>query len=105
MEPMNDREMKEVLSEWRAPAAPPDLESKIWARKADSARVSGLRWLLTGSIRIPVPAFVLALVVLAALFFSVRRPAPPSARQTGLAGFQPVKQLNPRIVGSNYEVH
>jgi hypothetical protein len=99
---MNDEEMKEVLREWRAPAAPPDLEVRVWERKA-AAR--GWRWLLNGHIRVPVPAFLLALVLLAALFFAVRRPEPQAATQTGLAGFQPVKQFTPRIVGSNYEVH
>jgi hypothetical protein len=99
---MNDDEMKEILREWQAPGAPRDLEERLWERKASGA---GWRWLLTGSIRIPVPAFVLVVVILAALFFAVRRPEPHAATQTGLAGFQPVKELNPRIVGSNYEVH
>lgn len=98
---MNDQEMNEILREWKAPEAPPDLEEKVWARR----RRLGWRWLLTGSIRIPVPAFVLAAIVLVALFFAVRRPAPHVATQTGLAGFQPVKEFAPRIVGSNYEVH
>jgi len=99
---MNDDEMREILREWQAAGAPRDLEERVWARKVSRA---GWRWLLTGSIRIPVPAFVLAVIILAALFFAVRRPEPRAATQMGLAGFQPVKQLNPRIVGSNYEVH
>jgi hypothetical protein len=99
---MNDDEMKEVLREWHAPVPPPDLEARVWERKA-AAR--GLRWLLNGQIRIPVPAFLLAIVLLAALFFAVRRPEPRTATRTGLSGFQPVKQFTPRIVGNNYEVH
>jgi len=98
---MNDQEMNEILHEWKAPEAPTDLEARVWAKR----RAPGWRWWLTGSIRIPVPAFVLAVIVLAALFFAVRRPPPKAATQTGLAGFQPVKEFAPRIVGSKYEVH
>ena len=98
---MNDHELRHILHEWEAPACPGNLEERILAKKGGV----DWRWLLTGSIRIPVPALVLAVVVLTALFFAVRSPEPKVTKQTGLAGFQPVKQLAPRIVGSNYEVH
>ena len=56
MEPLNDEQLKEVLREWRAPEAPAHLEARIFA----SPRPIPLwRWLLTGSIRIPVPVLVL----------------------------------------------
>jgi hypothetical protein len=93
MEPLNDEELKEILREWPAPPAPAHLEARIFAAPA------WWRWLLTGSIRIPVPALALALLALAAVFFFNRKPAPP----TGLADFQPVKQLNVRVIRSNYE--
>ena len=98
---MNDEDLKEMLREWRAPEVPQQLEGKILARR-DERR--GLNWLLTGTIRVPVPALIVALIIVAVLFLSLRRPAPQVATQTGLAGFQPVQQLNPRVVGRNYEV-
>jgi hypothetical protein len=91
---MNDDLLKELLREWRAPEAPTYLETKLFA-----ARKPWWQWLLTGSIRIPVPAMLLALIVLAAIFFVIRRPEPAG----GLADFQAVKQLNPRVIRSNYE--
>jgi hypothetical protein len=98
---MNDDEIKEVLREWRTPLAPADLEARLWERK----EARGWRWLLNGEIRIPVPAFLLGLLLAAALFFAMRRPDPGVATPPGLAGFQPVKQFTPRIVRSNYDVH
>jgi len=102
MEPFEDREfgdeeLKEVLSRWKAPATPPDL-----ARGIRQRRSSWWRWLITGSIRIPVPLSAAALVLLAlwaygrmaAPSFAVPEPAPVS-----LADFQPVLQLEPRVVG------
>jgi hypothetical protein len=101
---MDDKELDEILHEWRAPKAPPDLEARVWAAKSPFLPGPGLRWLLTGSIRVPVPAVILVLIAAALLFFSVRKPAPPVANRLGLAGFQPVQQLKPRVVGRNYEV-
>jgi hypothetical protein len=100
---MDDEDLKDALREWHAPGVPADLEARIWAAKNASAKGPRLLWLLTGSVRIPVPALVLALIVVAALFYSARRPAPQAAKQTGLAGFQPVHALNLRVVGRDYE--
>jgi hypothetical protein len=99
---MSDEEWRETFQEWRAPQPPADLEAKIWAAKSRST--FGLNWLLTGSVRVPVPALVLALIAVVALLISLRRPEPHAARQSGLAGFQPVKQFQPRVVGRDYAV-
>lgn len=96
MEPLNGEQLKEVLREWRAPEAPAHLEAKVFA-----SPMPLWRWLLTGSIRIPVPVLVLSLIVLAAIFYSTRKPANP----VGLANSEPVKQLNVRIIRSSYEPH
>jgi len=53
---MDDRELNRLLREWRAPDAPPGLRPR-------RARVSRLRWLVTGTIRIPVPAALAALLL------------------------------------------
>jgi quercetin dioxygenase-like cupin family protein len=54
---MDDRELNRLLREWTAPDAPPHL-------RPPRARRSWLDWLVSGSIRVPVPA---ALATLAAL--------------------------------------
>jgi hypothetical protein len=96
MEPLNDEQLKEILREWRVSDAPAYLEERVFAPPRP-----WWRWLLTGSVRIPIPALVLALIALAAVFYSLRKPATPA----GISNFQPVKQLNIRIVRSNYEPH
>jgi hypothetical protein len=59
---MDDRDLNRLLREWRAPDAPPDLRP----RRAQGSR---LRWLVTGTIRVPVPA-ALAALLLAVLWFA-----------------------------------
>jgi hypothetical protein len=104
MQPMNDRELNELLRQWKAPAAPASLEEKLFARPQP---VSWWRWLLHGSIRIPVPAgaAVLALLILAAYAALIgygRRLASPPA-PVSLADFRPVSQLEMKIIRSAHE--
>ncbi len=68
---MEDRDLDRLLGEWKAPDAPPHLRPP----RADRWR---LRWLITGSVRVPVPA-ALAAVLLAALWVASARTAPVSA--------------------------
>jgi hypothetical protein len=97
MEPLNDDQLKEILREWRVSEAPAYIEERVFTQPRP-----WWRWLLTGSVRIPVPALVLALLVLAAILYSTRnKPATPA----GISNFQPVKQLNICVVRSNYEPH
>ena len=57
MEPLNDDELRGLLRQWQAPDAPPSLDAKVLgARRQDR----WWKWLLTGSIRIPVPVGILA---------------------------------------------
>ena len=92
MEPLNDDQLKEVLQEWRVPVTPAYLEARVFA-----PRKSFWRWLLTTSIPIPVPVFMLALLAILAIVYSLRtQPA-----SVDLSGFQPVKQLNLRVIRSN----
>jgi hypothetical protein len=101
MEPLNDEQLKEILREWRAPEAPADLWSPLESR----CRPRWWRWLLTGSVRIPVPALVVALAALAVILFATLKAHPQPANPAGLADFQPVKQLNLRVIRSTYEPH
>jgi quercetin dioxygenase-like cupin family protein len=54
---MNDQELNRLLREWTAPDAPPDL-------RPPRTRASLLRWLVTGTIRVPAPV-ALALLLIA----------------------------------------
>jgi hypothetical protein len=96
MQPLDDEELNGLLKEWRAPMAPASLERRVLARP-----VSPWRWLVTGSIRIPVPLGIAA-VVLLVLWVVFGQTAPPPAVQvpngSTLADFQPVEQLEPSLV-------
>ena len=78
---MDDRELNRLLREWTAPDAPPDLRPR---------RVSGsrLRWLVSGTIRVPVPV-ALAALLLVGLWIALARPGsvsrqePPGPRPSG----------------------
>jgi hypothetical protein len=102
MEPLNDRELNQLLEQWRAPAAPPSLAARVLP-----AKTSGWQWLYRGTIRVPVPVGLAILALLAAFLF-FRPPAravrPPAARPTvSLSDFQPVGQLQPRLIGRIHE--
>lgn len=59
---MDEEELNRLLREWEAPAAPGDLRPR-------PARPPLWRWLLTGSIRVPVPA-ALAVVLVVPFFWT-----------------------------------
>ena len=96
MEPLDDDELNHLLRKWESPPAPPSLKQRLFP-----AQRSRLSWLLTGSIRIPVPALVAAAIVIA-LWIHYSRPAPPAhvaaPGSVSLADFQPVRQLEPVLV-------
>ncbi len=93
MEPLNDDELNKLLREWKAPDAPsslrpPSRPEPLW------------KWLLTGSIRIPVP--VSAAVALILLFLTVQALRPRMTVDPHQ--FQPVRDVSPRLIRStNYE--
>jgi hypothetical protein len=95
MDPLNDEELDDVLRQWQAHPSPASLTSKLLRAR----RRPVWRWLLAGSIRVPVP-FALAFgVLLIAVFLTVTHPAHPRVRSE----FQPVKRLEPHIIKSSYE--
>jgi hypothetical protein len=105
MEPIDDNELRDLLRRWEAPDAPPHLEHRIFGAGGPTKR-SWYTWLLSGSIRVPVPAAVLLLLVLAALTLGLpRRPQPSPARMDEItwSGFQPVSEMKPRIIRGVYE--
>ena len=101
MEPLDEKELSRLLREWKAPEAPSSLERRVMPRP-----VSRWSWLLTGSIRIPVPVGITAALALALwLLFGRQAPAPvaPAPEATTLANFRPVEQLQPTIIRRNDE--
>ena len=97
MEPLDENELNQLLRKWEAPSAPPSLRQRVLRPQK-----SWLSWLMTGSIRIPVPAAI-AVAALIALWVHYSHPAnPPRASKPGsvsLADFRPVHQLEPVLVG------
>lgn len=103
MEPLNDQELDELLKKWPAPPAPETLVKRI--RQAQHR--SWWKWLMTGTIRVPVPlALALGGVFLALfVFLALRGPAKGAIRQSSPSVFQPVKRLEPRIIRSSDEAN
>lgn len=100
MEPLNDDELNRVLREWKAPDVPVSLGRKIVPPQ------SWLQWLLTGSIRVPVPVgFAILAAVVALVYWSIAQQSSPLGKPSGLtlADFQPVEDAEPRIVRSAHE--
>ena len=97
MEPLDERELSQLLQEWEAPSAPASLKRRVFP-----GRRLSWRWLWTGTIRVPVPVGVAA-VVLVVLWIYYCRPTAtvPVAQPAGtvsLVDFQPVRQLEPVVV-------
>jgi hypothetical protein len=96
MEPLDEKELNELLQKWQAPAAPASLKRKVLPQQG----TSWSSWLWKGSIRVPVPV-ALAAALLVAVWIYAARPAPvrvadPST--VSLADFEPVQQLQPVVV-------
>ena len=100
MEPLDDQELNNLLKEWKAPGAPASLKRRVLPQPLSPWK-SPWQWLVKGSIRVPVPVGIAAIVVLA-LWFFLRQPAQPPVVQappgSTLAGFRPVEQLEPTLV-------
>ena len=98
MEPLDDRELNKILQQWHAPDAPPALRAKVLPQNSH-----WWQWLTKGTIRVPVPVGIGAAVALGVFLYFFRtaeQPAPiQPAKSVSLADFQPVKQLEPRVIG------
>ena len=100
MEPTDDPKLSELLREWKVPGAPPSLDTRVLGERK--------RWwsfLLTGSIRVPVPVGVaIAAMLLAMGAALLRQRAEASvASPVSLVDFRPVEDLNVRVIRGNYE--
>jgi len=103
MEPLDEKELKGLLREWKAPDAPPSLERRVLLDPEP-----WWNWIMTGSIRIPVP-FGIAAVLAAMVWLFYSRPvkvsprAPGGAAAVSLVDFQPVQKLEPVIVAGGQQ--
>jgi hypothetical protein len=99
MEPLDENELNQLLSEWRAPSPPATLKDRVFRGQRAGW---WWKWLLTGSVRVPVPV-ALAVVLLIALWIHYSKPAVrPTAAQppsVSLTDFEPVRQLQPVVLG------
>jgi len=71
---MDDQDLNRLLREWTAPDAPPHLRPR-------RPPGSWLGWLVTGTIRVPVPV-ALAAVLLASFWIAATRPGPTATPET-----------------------
>ncbi len=101
---MDDGELNRLLREWKAPGAPPHLRP----RRGHGSR---LRWLVAGTLRIPVPVALAAMLLVALWIASTRlgpvsAPDAPGPRQSGeLARYAltgPLEGFDAVLVGLNF---
>ena len=100
MEPLSNEELDDLLRHYEAPATPRALEARFFPK---AEPLSWWRWLASGCIRVPVPAVLAAIVLLAvSTVFSMvqhkRVPELPPRHSVTLADFEQVKELQPRII-------
>jgi hypothetical protein len=100
MEPLDDHELKQLASTWKAPETPENLYRQVFGAK----QWRWWAWLFTGNIRVPVPACVAIALLLAWLAFDrqpevVAVPIPSSNAETvTLADFQPPAEIQVKVV-------
>jgi hypothetical protein len=100
MEPMDDPQLKKLLSEWQVENAPPSLDQRVLP-----VRLPWWRALLSGSVRVPVPVLVGFAVLFVAMTAALLRPqvapsVPAASTGFNLADFQPVQDAQVRIIRS-----
>jgi hypothetical protein len=97
MEPLNDDELNRALKEWCAPNAPASLDAKVFPKQP------WWRWLLTGSIRVPVPVGLAAVTIVGFLLYELRQPPASPSGSVSLADFQPIQDAAPQVLRSLYD--
>ena len=96
MEDNDDLKLGALLQEWQLPGAPKSLDERVLA-----VRRPWWRFLLTGSVRIPVPAglaLAAALLIMAGALWRQKPATAPIASSVSLVDFQPASDLNVRVI-------
>lgn len=90
---MDDQELNRLLREWTAPGAPPGLRPR-------GPRMPWLQWLVSGTIRVPVPVALAAMLVAGVWLASTQAmpaptpaPSPGSASPPAASGARPSGEL------------
>jgi hypothetical protein len=73
MEP-NDPQLHDLLKEWKAPEASPGLEKRVLARRG-----AGWRFLLSGTLSVPVPVACAAAIFMLLTGWWLARQTEPAA--------------------------
>jgi hypothetical protein len=104
VEPEDDPQLRDLLREWEVPGTPLSLNERILRR-----RQVWWRFLIIGSIRIPVPVGVVVAIVIVGLTAAVvqdhhKMPPKPDATAGNLSlkGFRPVENAKVRIIRGAY---
>jgi hypothetical protein len=97
MEPLDENELKQLLRQWEAPAAPTALKKRVFPREAPL-----WSWMLRGTVRVPVPVALAAALLVGLWIYHSRPVTPPHAAvqpaTVYLTDFKPVRQLEPVLV-------
>jgi len=90
---LSDEQLREILREWKAPAAPVRLRAAVFSE----APAEWWRRIWTASVRVPVP--VVCCLVLLLAFLAWRRPKTSGpVIERASHELQPVTELRPRII-------
>ena len=92
MEPDEDRQLRELLHEWKVGDAPKSLDERVLGRRRC------WRFLLMGSIRVPVPVAIVIIAVMSLFVLRVNR----RTSVVTLKDFQPVQDPVARIIHADY---
>jgi hypothetical protein len=104
MEPTDDPKLSELLREWQVPNAPGSLDRRVSGLRGAGSKKSWWRFLLSGSVRIPVPVGLAIAVLLLAMAGALvlRRTGgsttPAAVPSISLVEFRPVTDLNVRVI-------
>jgi hypothetical protein len=93
MDPEHDPKLSELLKEWQVSGAPPSLDARVLRRDP------WWSFLLTSSIRVPVPlGLVIAAILLVMAVALVRRTGRDAQPAVNLVEFRPVEDPHVRVI-------
>jgi hypothetical protein len=88
MEPLDDKELEQLLRRWEAAPAPRNLKCPIPTSRQSLWR-AGMQWFWNGRIHVPVPAGAALIVIAAATWIYFAKPPATARPPVGNAIAQP----------------